>query len=296
MSHRDTLRGTWTAIVTPMNKDGSVDFEALDALVDWQIEQGIDGLVPCGTTGESVTMTADERQHVITRVVQRSAGRVPVIAGAGANATAVAIEHQKRAHDTGAPYVLVATPYYNKPTPEGLYRHYAALLEAVEIPIVLYNVPGRTGCDMKPETVARVAELKGVAGIKEATADLDRVAAIRDATPPGFAIISGDDVTACPFVWLGGDGVISVASNVAPKDMATMIRTALQGEVAHARDLHNKLRPLFHGLFWESNPIPVKAALAMQKRIQEHYRLPLCPMSAKPRSQLETVLRLGGWL
>lgn len=293
---RQELRGVFTALVTPMNKDGSVDFGALDALVDAQLDAGIDGLVPCGTSGESATLNADERQKVIARVVDRAGARVPVIAGAGNNSTAVAIEHQKRAKETGAPCTLVATPYYNKPTPEGIYRHYAALLEAVDIPIVLYNIPGRTACDMKPATVARLAGLDGIVGIKEATADLDRVAAIRSLAPETFALLCGDDLATCPFVLLGGDGVISASANVAAKEMVDMVLAALDGDVESARATHNRLRPLFEALFLEANPIPVKAALAMQQRIQETYRLPLCEMSAEPRARLEAVLREGGWL
>lgn len=293
---RKELRGVFTALVTPMNRDGSIDDGALDALVDSQLEAGIDGLVPCGTTGESATMSAEERQRVIARVVDRVDDRVPVVAGAGSNDTAVAIEHQKRAKDTGAPLTLVATPYYNKPTPEGLYRHYSALLEAVDIPIVLYNVPGRTACDMKPETVARIAELSGIVGIKEATADLDRVAAIRAVTSENFSILSGDDGTTCPFVLLGGDGVISVASNVVAKEMVAMVHAALDGKLDEARVAHDRMRVLFEALFFESNPIPVKAALAMQKQIKETYRLPLCEMQTDTRTRLEAVLRQGGWL
>lgn len=295
-SPTETLRGTFTALVTPMNADGSIDFAALEDLVDWQIAEGVEGLVPCGTTGESATLTAEERALVIARVAKRAGDRVVVIGGAGANSTAVAIEHQKRLLDTGAAYALVVTPYYNKPTPEGLFRHYAALVEAVDIPIVLYNVPGRTGCDMKPETVARLAELDGIVAIKEATGDIDRVAAIRAQTKDTFAILSGDDPTACPFALLGGDGVISVASDVAPRAMSTMMRAALAGEVDSALHLHRDLRPLFHALFLESNPIPVKAALAMQKRIGEHYRLPLCQMGAAARQELREVLAAGEWL
>jgi 4-hydroxy-tetrahydrodipicolinate synthase len=279
-----------------MNRGGSVDTGALDALVDAQIEGGVDGLVPCGTTGESATLSATEREEVITRVVKRANGRVSVVAGAGTNATAAAIEHQKRAAGTGAQCALVVTPYYNKPSPEGLFRHYAALLEAVDFPILLYNVPGRTGCDMLPDTVARLAELPGIIGIKEASAQLDRVAAIRARTRDDFLLLSGDDGTACPFLFLGGDGVISVASNVAPRDMKAMVRAALDGEVAEARSTHNRLRPLFEALFYEANPIPVKAALAMAGRIQEAYRLPLCEMGRESRSRLEEALRRGGWL
>ena len=290
------LKGALTALATPMNGDGSVDFGALDALVDWQLEQGIYGLVPCGTTGESATMTADERATVITAVVKKVAGRVPVIAGAGANDTAVACEHQRRALDTGAAAALVVTPYYNKPTQEGLVLHYRALREAADMPLILYNVPGRTGCDLLPDTVCRLAEDSGIVGIKEASADLDRVAMLDAGTPDGFVLLSGDDPTALPFVLLGGDGVISVSSNCAPRDMADMIAAARKADVATARKFHRKLSPLFKALFWESNPIPVKAALTMQKRMHEHYRLPLCKMSDALRPQLRLVLETGGWL
>jgi 4-hydroxy-tetrahydrodipicolinate synthase len=295
-NHRQQLRGAFTALVTPMNKDGSVDFAALEALVDWQLDQGINGLVPCGTTGEAVTLSVDEQTKVIERVVARARGRVPVVAGAGGNATAAAIEAQKRAKGTGAPYALVATPAYNKPTQEGLYRHYAAIAEAVDMPTVVYNVPGRTACDMKPATVGRIAALRGMAAIKEATGDLDRVGAIRAVAPQGFALLSGDDGTACAFTLLGGDGVISVASNCAPRSMSKMIGAALSGEVAAARKLHDEMRELFSALFLESNPIPVKAALALAGRIQESYRLPLCEMSRELVPKLEKVLRSGGWL
>jgi 4-hydroxy-tetrahydrodipicolinate synthase len=293
---RQELRGVFTALVTPMNEDGSVDFGALDALVDAQLDAGVDGLVPCGTTGESATLDAGERQAVIARVVDRAGSRVPVIAGAGHNSTAVAIEHQKRAKDAGAPCTLVATPYYNKPTQEGLYRHYTALLEAVDIPIVLYNIPGRTACDMKPATVGRLGQLDGIVGIKEGTADVDRVAAIRGCTPETFSILAGDDNTACPVILLGGDGIISASANIAAKEMVAMVHAALDGKAESARTIHGRLRPLFAALFLEANPIPVKAALAMQQRIKEAYRLPLCEMGAEPRQQLEAVLREGGWL
>lgn len=290
------LRGVFTALVTPMNQDGSLDLGALDALIDTQLAAGINGLVPCGTTGESATLSNDERVKVITRVSKRVNGRVPVIAGAGANCTATAIEHLKRTKDTGALCALVVTPYYNKPTAEGLYRHYSALLEAVDFPIMVYNVPGRTGCDLKPASVARLSGLHGIIGIKEATGDLDRVAAIREMTSSDFSILSGDDGTACPFSWLGGDGVISVASNVVPQEMVAMISAALAGDVPKAREQHIRLRGLFEALFFESNPIPVKAALHMQTHIQAAYRLPLCEMSHEPRARLEAVLRKGGWL
>ncbi|OGR10830.1 MAG: 4-hydroxy-tetrahydrodipicolinate synthase [Deltaproteobacteria bacterium RIFOXYB12_FULL_58_9] len=290
------LRGTLTALVTPMNRDGSIDFGALDALVDTQIESGINGLVPCGSTGEAATMTAIEREQIITRVVKKVAGRVVVIAGAGGMGTLEAIDNQKRAAGSGAACALVATPAYNRPTPEGLYRHYAALLDAVDFPTMLYNVPSRTGTDMLPATVGRIAALSGIVGIKEATGDLDRVAAIRALTPPEFLHFSGDDPSACAYVLLGGHGVISVASNFAPKLMASMIRAALDGKVEIARSEHRELRPLFAAMALQSNPLPVKAALAMRGTIQEYYRLPLCEMNQEPRARLEEILRQNGWL
>jgi 4-hydroxy-tetrahydrodipicolinate synthase len=291
------LRGAFTALVTPFNKDGSVDMGALDALVDAQLAGGIDGLVPCGTTGEAATMTAEERVSVVARVAKRAGGKVPVIAGTGTNDTRESIEHQKRAQGAGATHALVVTPYYNKPTPEGLFRHYEAISKAAaELPVIVYNVPGRTGVDMKAETVCRVAKLPGVIGVKEATADLDRVPLIRRGTSQDFSLLSGDDATTCAFVLMGGDGVISVASNVVPKDFSAMVHAALEGAVDKARALHDKMRDIFAGLFWESNPIPVKAVLAMQGIIKENYRLPLCEMSSEPKQKLEKLVRAGGWL
>lgn len=293
---RPPLRGTYTALVTPFNNDGSIDFGALDAFVAWQIAEGVEGVVPCGTTGESTTMSAEERAQVISRVVQRAAGKVTVIAGAGATSTTEAVEHQKRAADTGATYALVATPAYNKPSPDGLFRHYQALLEAASLPIILYNVPSRTACDMTPPTVARIAALDGIVAIKEATGDLSRVHAIRRTVPDDFAILSGDDPTGTALCWHGGDGVISVASNIAPRPFSAMVRAALGGKVEEARTLHNRLADLVSALFIEANPIPAKAALTMMGKIGEHYRLPLCPMAAAGRAELERVLRASGLL
>ena len=288
--------GAMTALVTPMNADGSVDFGALDALVDMQIEGGIDGLVPCGTTGESATMTADERQSVISHVVKRVNGRVPVVAGAGSNSTAVAIEHQKRAADTGAQWALVVTPYYNKPTPLGLYRHYEALLNAADIPVILYNVPGRTGCDMLPDTVAEIAKMDGIVAVKEATADISRVKTIRDLTSPEFKILSGDDATTHAFMAEGGDGVISVTSNLVPKEFTDMVHLTRDGKMDDALALHNRMAEIFDVLFVESNPIPIKTALAMKGMMEENFRLPLCEISTGARAKLETALKNGGWL
>lgn len=288
--------GSMTALVTPMNSDGSVDYGALDALVEMQIQAGIDGLVPCGTTGESATMTAQERQDVIAHVVKKADGKVPVVAGAGANSTAVAIDHQKRAADTGAQWALVVTPFYNKPTPLGLYRHYEALVQAADIPVILYNVPGRTGCDMLPETVAKIAKLDGIVAVKEATADISRVQTIRDLTSTDFKILSGDDATTMDFMKAGGDGVISVASNVAPKEFTEMVHFTRDGELEKAQALHDQMAEIFDVLFIESNPIPVKTALAMKGMMQENFRLPLCEMSAETRVKLEAALKNGNWI
>lgn len=292
----DALRGVFTALVTPMNRDGSVDFAALDTLVDHQLTAGIHGLVPCGTTGEAATLATVEREKVISAVVKRAGGRVPVIAGTGTQATSTTIEAQQRAKDLGATHGLVVTPFYNKPTPEGLYRHYAKIADAVDFPIVIYNVPSRTGCDIKPDLVGRLAKVPGLVGIKEATADLDRVPALRASITTRFALMSGDDATACAFTLMGGDGVISVASNVVPAEMVAMITAARDNDAKSAREEHNRLRNLMSALFLESNPIPVKAAMAMQGRIQECYRLPLCEMQPATRTALEGVLRAGRWL
>lgn len=290
------LRGVLTALVTPMNNDGSIDFGALDALVEWQLQSGIQGLVPCGTTGESVTLDGAERVQVIAAVAKKAAGRVPIVAGTGSNSTRATIENQRRAYDAGATIGLVVTPYYNKPTPEGLFRHYCAVADACALPVMIYNVPGRTACDIKPATVIRIAAHTNIIGIKDATGDLNRVSQLRAHTRPDFALLSGDDGTTCAFVLMGGHGVISVASNIAPTDMVEMVQHSLAGNLKPARHAHEKMALLFEALFWEANPIPVKAALAMQNRIQENYRLPLCEMSSEPKEKLRSVLKNGGWI
>ncbi|MEK7704120.1 MAG: 4-hydroxy-tetrahydrodipicolinate synthase [Myxococcota bacterium] len=295
-STRLDLGGMLTAIVTPFGRDGQVDFGALDALVERQLEAGVQGLVPCGTTGESPTLSAQERQKIIEHVMTRVGGSVPVIAGAGGNDTRAAIDNQKLVRDAGADAALVANPYYNKPTQEGLYRHYAALREAVDLPIVLYNIPGRTASDIQPATVARLHRLGGFVAIKEATGDLERIAAIRELTGEEFAILSGEDHLTLPFVALGGDGVISAVANVAPVEMVSLTERCLAGDFASARVLHTKLRPLMKALFVETNPIPAKAALAMMGLIEENYRLPLCEMQPETRTRLHAVLVHGGWL
>lgn len=295
-SSRLDLRGTLTAIVTPFDRDGQVDFGALDAVVERQLDAGVWGLVPCGTTGESPTLSADERRQIIERIAARVGGAVPIIAGAGGNDTRAAIANQQLVRDAGADAALVANPYYNKPTQEGLYRHYAALREAVDLPIVLYNIPGRTASDIQPATVARLHRLGGFIAIKEATGDLDRIAAIRELVGSDFSILSGEDHLTLPFIALGGEGVISAVANVAPIEMVSLTERCLAGDFESARVLHTKLRPLMRALFVETNPIPAKAALAMMGLMEETYRLPLCEMQPETRARLRAVLVQGGWL
>ncbi len=287
--HRAALCGTMTALVTPFNNDGSLDLGALEALVDWQLEAGIEALVPCGTTGEACTLSDAERAQVIACVAKRAAGRVPIVAGTGSYSTQLTLHHQRQAQEAGATVGLVVTPYYNKPTPEGLYRHFSSIAEANSLPVVVYNVPSRTGCDLGPAVLLRLANHPNIVGIKEATGELDRVQAIRSGAPH-LALLSGDDGSACAFTLMGGDGVISVAANVAPVQVGQMIRFARAGNLTQARALHSQLRSLFEVLFLESNPIPVKAALAWQNRLGEHYRLPLCALSPEPKRRLHEVL------
>ncbi|MES9962106.1 MAG: 4-hydroxy-tetrahydrodipicolinate synthase [Candidatus Sedimenticola sp. 20ELBAFRAG] len=269
------FRGSMVALVTPMREDGSVDEESLRALVDWHIEQGTDGIVAVGTTGESATLDEKEHCKVISQVVEYTAGRVPVIAGTGANSTTEAIRLTRCAKEVGADACLLVTPYYNKPTQEGLYLHYKAVAEAVDIPQILYNVPGRTACDMLPETVGRLSRIPNIVGIKEATGVLDRVAEIKGLCGDGFDLYSGDDATGREFVQLGGHGVISVTTNVAPALMHDMIKAALEGDNERAGRIDEKLAALHQDLFLEANPIPVKWALAEMGRIPVGIRLPL---------------------
>ncbi|MES9957339.1 MAG: 4-hydroxy-tetrahydrodipicolinate synthase [Sedimenticola sp.] len=269
------FRGSMVALVTPMVEDGSVDVDSLRALVEWHIDQGTDAIVAVGTTGESATLDEGEHCKVIRQVIEFAAGRVPVIAGTGANSTTEAIQLTRCAKEAGADACLLVTPYYNKPTQEGLYLHHKAVAEAVDIPQILYNVPGRTACDMLPETVARLAQIPNIIGIKEATGDLDRVTAIKALCGDDFELYSGDDATGREFVLLGGHGVISVTTNVAPALMHDMIAAALAGDSVRAAGMDEKLAGLHQALFLEANPIPVKWALAEMERIPVGIRLPL---------------------
>ena len=278
--------GSIVAIVTPMQADGAIDYGALDALVDWHLASGTHGLVPVGTTGESATLTVPEHLLVIQRVVKRVNHRVPVIAGTGANATAEAIALTRAARDAGVEACLVVTPYYNKPPQEGLYRHYAALAEAVDVPLILYNVPGRTACDLKPETIARLAPLPNIVGVKEASGDVTRVATIHELCGKDFVVLCGEDAQNRQSMAAGAAGVISVTANVVPAQMARFCAAMLAGRDAEAAAIDARLQPLHAMLFVETSPIPVKYALEHLQRIGPGIRLPLVPLAAQLRPAL----------
>lgn len=286
----DQIRGCGTALVTPFQKDGSLDTAALAELVDFQLEGGIDFLVPCGTTGETPSLSRAEQIRVVETVIERAGGRVPVVAGAGGNHTDAVIEAGRAMKDAGADALLSVAPYYNKPPQEGLYRHFASIAEAVELPIVLYNVPGRTSSNILPSTVLRLAALEHVIGIKEASGNLVQMAQIAIGMPEGFKLLSGDDGVVLPLVAIGGCGVISVVSNIAPREMSTFNRLCTEGRFAEARALQRRIHELTRACFLETNPIPAKAALAMMGRVQEAYRLPMVPLGTESRIELERIL------
>jgi 4-hydroxy-tetrahydrodipicolinate synthase len=289
------VRGCGTALVTPFQQDGSIDESALRNLVAWQVESGIDFLVPCGTTGETPTLSHDEWLHVIDVTVEVVAGRVPIVAGATSNSTQEAVEKAKEvAARPGVNAILTASPYYNKPTQEGQYRHFRAIAEAVDRPLILYNVPGRTGANIEPGTLARLAEVPNIAGVKEASGNMTQIAEALNAVPPHFLVFSGDDAITLPVIALGGVGIISVASNEIPHEMSSMTRAALANDWDAARVLQRKYLALMQANFIESNPLPVKAALAMMGKIHEIYRLPLLPMRRDTRSKLQRVLMDSG--
>ncbi|MGC2647560.1 MAG: 4-hydroxy-tetrahydrodipicolinate synthase [Candidatus Sulfotelmatobacter sp.] len=285
------LRGCGTALVTPFHQDGAIDDTALRNLVAWQVEYGIDFLVPCGTTGETPTLNHDEWLHVIDTTIEVVAGRVPIVAGATSNSTHEAVEKAKEvAARPGVDAILTASPYYNKPTQEGQYRHFKAIAEGVsDKPIILYNVPGRTGSNLEPATLARLAEIPNIIGVKEACGNMTQIAEAINSVPETFLVLSGDDAVTLPVIALGGVGVISVASNEIPREMGTMTRAALNNDWAAARSLHRKYLPLMQANFIESSPLPVKAVLAMMGKIEENYRLPLLPMRRDTRSKLQRV-------
>ena len=279
MSLTHPIVGSIVALVTPMNDDGRVDFEAYKRLIDWHIAEGTDCIGVVGTTGESPTVSMEENCELIRVAVQHAAGRVPVMAGTGANSTAEAIELARFAKSVGADCHLSVVPYYNKPSQEGIYRHFKAIAEAVELPLVLYNVPSRTVADMQPETALRLAQLPGVIGIKEATGDIARAAWLIKQAPKSFAVYSGDDGTAVALMLLGGRGNVSVTANLAPRRMHEMCVAAIEGDVRRATALHMELLPLHKHLFCEPSPAPAKWALSQMGRCSEHVRLPLLPLT-----------------
>ncbi len=288
------FRGAFVAIVTPFI-DGQLDEQGLKDLIEFQIAGGTHGIVPCGTTGESATMSHDEHHRVVELTVETVAGRVPVLAGTGSNSTSETIELTKHAKAAGADGALVITPYYNKPSQEGLYQHFKSVAEAVDIPIILYNVPSRTSIDMSAETVARCAQVKNIVGIKEATADMNRACDVISRCPSDFAVMSGDDFTAMALVLLGGTGVISVTSNVNPKGMSSLMNAALAGDVAKAREIQYQLFPLMGSMFFDTNPVPAKKTLELMGKIKSGSpRQPLWEMDADALQRLTAVLKDQG--
>ncbi|SDF75610.1 4-hydroxy-tetrahydrodipicolinate synthase [Desulfovibrio legallii] len=283
--------GALTALVTPF-RNNSLDEATYRAFIEHQINAGIHGLVPCGTTGESATLSHEEHERVIEICIDQAKGRVPVLAGAGSNNTTEAIRLARFAQKAGADGALLITPYYNKPTQEGLYQHYKAIAQAVDLPLVPYNVPGRTGCNLLPATLARLAhDFSNIVGVKEATGDMSQASRILESCPEGFCVLSGDDFTALPLMALGGKGVISVTSNVVPDRVAAMCNAFATGDLPAAARLHHEIFPLHEAMFLESNPIPAKTALALMGRMEAELRLPLCPMSDNAKHRLIEVLR-----
>ncbi len=289
------LKGTFTALVTPF-KDGGIDENALREFIEFQLANGVSGLVPCGTTGESATLTHKEHQKAIKITVEAAKKRVPVIAGTGSNNTEEAMTLTRYAKEAGADAALLISPYYNKPTQEGLYLHYKKVAEAVDIPIVLYNVPGRTRVDILPETVARLSKIKNIIGLKDATGSLQQTSDTIALCDSDFEIISGDDANTLPMLSVGATGVISVTANIAPRETADLCEYFFRGELAKAREIHYKLLPLSNAMFIETNPIPVKTAVSLMGRAEESFRLPLSKISEKNRENLKVVMKNFGLL
>ncbi len=285
------LKGSLVALITPMNADGSVNYGELRTLIDWHIENGTDGIVAVGTTGESATLPAEEHLAVVEATVKHVNKRVPVIAGTGANSTAEAIELSKAAERLGADYTLSVVPYYNKPSQEGIYRHFKAIAEATAIPMIIYNVPGRTVVNMSNETILRLAEIPNIVGVKEASGDIARETDLINRAPEGFAVYSGDDPTGMVFMLCGGDGVISVAANVAPKLFADMCREAIAGNIPAARELNKKLIPVYDVMFCEPSPAAPKWALTQLGLCQPHVRLPIIELSSDGQDKVRSALK-----
>jgi 4-hydroxy-tetrahydrodipicolinate synthase len=291
------LRGCGTALVTPFKSDGAVDEKALRALVEWQVESKIDFLVPCGTTGETPTLSHDEWLRVIDITVEVVNGRVPIVAGATSNSTREAVSRAKEvASRKGVDAILTASPYYNKPTQEGQYQHFKAIAEAIDKPIMLYNVPGRTAVNIEVPTLLRLAEIKNIVAVKEASGSITQIAEVCASVPEGFAVLSGDDAITLPVIALGGVGIVSVASNEIPREMAEMARAALANDWEKARKLQKKYLPLMQANFLESNPIPVKTVLAMMGKVEENFRLPMLPAKKETKAKLEKIAVEAGLL
>jgi 4-hydroxy-tetrahydrodipicolinate synthase len=284
------LRGCGTALVTPFRADGSLDEPALQSLVEWQIQSGVHFLVPCGTTGETPTLSHTEWLRVIDITIEVANGRVPIVAGATSNSTQEAVQKAKTAASRpGVDAVLTASPYYNKPTQEGQYQHFSAIAEAIDKAVVLYNVPGRTAANIEPATLLRLAQIRNIIAVKEASGSMTQIAEVLNVVPDDFIVLSGDDAITLPVISLGGQGIISVASNVAPAEIARMTQAALDGDWTAARNIHRKHFPLVQALFLESNPMPAKCILAMMGRLGEHYRLPMVRVKPETRTKLEKV-------
>jgi 4-hydroxy-tetrahydrodipicolinate synthase len=291
------IRGCGTALITPFKTDQSVDERTLRELVEWQIASGIGFLVPCGTTGETPTLTKEEWLRVVDITIEVAGGRVPIVAGATSNATADAVAKARELdRRKGVDAILTASPYYNKPTQEGQYQHFKAIAEAVDKPLVLYNVPGRTGANIEPATLGRLAKIPNIIAVKEASGNISQIAEVFNHVPDSFLVFSGDDAVTLPVISFGGVGIISVASNEIPREMSQLTNAALSNDWEKAREIHRKFLPLMQGNFIESNPMPVKAVLAMMGRIEEVYRLPMVPVKAETRAKLEKIASQVGLL
>ncbi|MFP4365377.1 MAG: 4-hydroxy-tetrahydrodipicolinate synthase [Spirochaetia bacterium] len=284
------FRGVYTALVTPFLDDESVDQSTLRKIVEDQIKKGVDGLVPMGTTGESPTLTPNEHLEVIRIVIDQAKKRVPVIAGTGSNSTQEAIELSQKAKELGADATLQVAPYYNKPSQEGLYLHFTAIADSVDLPLLVYNIPGRSGKNIETSTLMRMAQHTNIIGVKEASGNIPQVIDVLYRRPEGFCVLSGDDNLALPITLCGGDGVVSVASNIIPDQMKQFMNAALEGNTKKAQAEHFRLMPLFQAMFIDTNPIPVKAALALQGTLKEIYRLPMCKLSDENKDQLRNIL------
>ncbi len=289
------FQGVFTALITPF-RDGAVDERSLQELVELQIAAGIDGLVPCGSTGEAATLSHAEHRRVVEVVVAVARGRVPVLAGTGSNSTAEAVALTQHAKEAGADGAILISPYYNKPTQEGIVAHYAAVARETAFPLVVYNIPGRTASNLVPSTLARLAEIEQIVGVKESSGDLNQMSHVIANVPDSFVVLSGDDALTLPLLAIGGSGVISTTSNVAPSEMVSLVRAFRAGDLARARDMHYRLLPLFDALFTETNPIPVKAAVAMRGLVREEIRLPMTPLTAPNRERLQLVMKDLGLL